>query len=568
MLMAQARLHLLIITVAGLLFALPALVSSCLAGHDFFFHVMFSHHFIDQLLDGELYPRWMQYMNAGFGSPTFFFYAPLPYYITSLFSFIGWGDSSGTLPLIFSACVALIASGVTAYFWLKEFTSPKFALIIAIIYMVLPYHFVVDFYIRFAFAELWSFVWMPWILLLSLRITDGRLMSVLWLSMGLTLLMLTHLPTLIMFIPVFIGHCLFTTDNSKRKIAFTYHVLALILATGLSALYWVPAMTTQEYISIQSMFTGMFYFTNNFLLSGPGYGHSQIFWRYLTFISVLLSSLAYGAWLFSRMQTHITIRREINYWLVVIFICFLMMLPISQFVWEWFPVYQKLQFPWRFNTVLSVAAVTVFALAMSEYREIKFRLHGHWPVVIWCLLLGALLGSELIYGFKPVFMNRTVDENIDAYLAISRSPQEYRPAWVPDDKFSLKQIKQFAAETPPVSIDKVDTSWNIKEWKPRSIVLTVNAVTMTQLTLHHFYYPGWIASIAGMQGDLSIQHSENGLIRFSVPAGQHEVKLKLQLLPEERVGLMISLAATLVWLGLCLKLIRHRLKISGRRSAG
>ena len=65
--MAQARLHLLIITVAGLLFALPALVSSCLAGHDFFFHVMFSHHFTDQLLDGELYPRWMQYMNAGFG---------------------------------------------------------------------------------------------------------------------------------------------------------------------------------------------------------------------------------------------------------------------------------------------------------------------------------------------------------------------------------------------------------------------------------------------------------------------------------------------------------------------
>ena len=167
--MAQARLHLLIITVAGLLFALPALVSSCLAGHDFFFHVMFSHHFTDQLLDGELYPRWMQYMNAGFGSPTFFFYAPLPYYITSLFSFIEWGDSSGTLPLIFSACVALIASGVTAYFWLKEFTSPKFALIIAIIYMVLPYHFVVYFYIRFAFAELWSFVWMPLILLLSLR---------------------------------------------------------------------------------------------------------------------------------------------------------------------------------------------------------------------------------------------------------------------------------------------------------------------------------------------------------------------------------------------------------------
>ncbi len=559
---SQLRFHLFVIVVAGLLVGLPAFLSPCLAGHDFFFHVMFSHHFTEQLANGELYPRWMQNMNAGFGSPTFFFYAPLPYYVTSLISFIIRGDSTGIHALICSAGIALVTSGITAYFWLKEFTSPKFAVIIAIIYMVLPYHLVVDFYIRFSFAELWSFAWMPLILSLSLKISDNRLMSVLWLSIGLALLMLTHLPTLIIFIPVFIGHCLFTTDNSKRKIVFTHHVLALILATGLSAMYWVPAMTTQEYISIQSMFSGMFHYTNNFLLSGPGYGHSQIFWRYLTFISVLLSSLAYGVWLFSRMQTHITTRREMNYWLAVIFISFFMMLPISQFVWEWFPLYQKLQFPWRFNTLLAIAAVTVFALAMSEYREIKFRLHGHWPVVIWFLLLGALLGSELIYGARAVFINRTKNEDIVTYLETSRSPAEYRPKWVPVEKFSLKNLEQFAAKTPVVVSDKDDTQWYINEWRPRSIMLTINAVTASQVTLHHFYYPGWAASIVGKQADLDIHPSEDGLIQFSVPAGQHEIQLQLQPTSEERVGLLISLAAALVWIGLYLKLIRYRLKIN------
>lgn len=172
----------------------------------FFFHVMFSHHFTEQLWQGDLYPRWMQQMNAGFGSPIFFFYAPLPYYITSLLSLLLPGDLTGASALIFSATLALIASGITAYFWLREFTSSKFAMILAIVYMALPYHLAVDFYIRFAFAELWTFVWMPLILLLSLKINDGKLSSILWLALSLALLILTHLPTLIIFMPVFVGH--------------------------------------------------------------------------------------------------------------------------------------------------------------------------------------------------------------------------------------------------------------------------------------------------------------------------------------------------------------------------
>ena len=176
---SQYKFHLALIAGAGLLFAIPAFVNGYLAGHDFFFHVMFSHHFTEQLWQGELYPRWMQQMNAGFGSPIFFFYAPLPYYITSLLSLLLPGDLTGASALIFSATLALIASGITAYFWLREFTSSKFAVILAIVYMALPYHLAVDFYIRFAFAELWTFVWMPLILLLSLKINDGKLSSIL-----------------------------------------------------------------------------------------------------------------------------------------------------------------------------------------------------------------------------------------------------------------------------------------------------------------------------------------------------------------------------------------------------
>ena len=542
------RFHFLLIAAAGLLFAIPAFINSMLAGHDFFFHLMFSHHFSEQLWQGEFYPRWMQQMNAGFGSPTFFFYAPLPYYITSLFWGLLPGDGFGALALILSATLTLIASGITAYFWLKEFTSTRFAVILAIIYMALPYHLVVDFYIRFAFAELWSFVWMPLILLLSLRITDGTLSSILWLALSLSLLILTHLPTLIAFMPVFVGHFLFIPDKTQRKIVFAHHLIAIVLAFGISAIYWLPAITMQEYVAIKNMFAGMYHYSNNFLLTGPGYGHSTLLWRYLTFITVLLSSLAYGAWLFSRMQTHLAIRRELNYWLVVVFLCFFMTLPVSRFFWEVIPLIQKLQFPWRFNTVLSLAAVTVFALAVSEHKDIQFLLHGRKPIAVWLLLLVALLGSELFYGFRPIFINRMEQDNVAKYLVTSRSPLEYRPLWVPPNRFTLSKIDDFAKDTPQIKSDQAGTSWQIKQWKPRSVVLAVDAATDSQLTLHQFYYPGWSGLMDKPAAPFSIKPSETGLVQFPVPAGQHEITLTLQALPEERAGIAISLASILVWL--------------------
>lgn len=542
------RAHITIIIGIGLFLTIPIIINSCLNGHDFFFHVIFSHHFTEQFWQGELYPRWMLNMNAGFGSPTFFFYAPLPYYITSLISLLFQMNPTSCNPLVISASVALIASGITAYFWLKAFTSAEFALIVAIIYMVLPYHLVVDLYIRFAFAEFWSFVWMPLILYWSIKIADGKTASILWLAISISLLIFTHLPTFIIFMPFFIGHFLFATDKNLRKTVYFNHLLAIILAVGLSAIYWLPALMTQEYVSMQSMFSGMFHYTNNFLLTGPIYGHSKAFWRYLTFVTVLLSSLAYGAWLFSRMQTHLTIRRETNYWIIVVLLSLFMTLPFSQFIWDLLPVLQKIQFPWRFNTILTIASVTVFALAVSQFDEIKFHLHGRTPLVIWFLLLGVLLSSELIYGSNPIFFNRMNEEDVVKSLMISRSPVEYRPHWVPEAKFSHKNIGQFGRETPQVQSDQTETSWQVKHWQPRSIALQVKAVAETKLILHQFYYAGWSATRDGAVQSLPVHPSDAGLLQLSVPAGQHDISLTLETLAEERAGQIMSAVALLICL--------------------
>ncbi len=90
------------ISLLGLLLCAPLLLTTCPGGHDIYHHLIFSHHFSSQLLQGELYPRWLSDMNGGFGSPTFFFYPPVPYYATTLFAWVPEQGALGCSPLSFS----------------------------------------------------------------------------------------------------------------------------------------------------------------------------------------------------------------------------------------------------------------------------------------------------------------------------------------------------------------------------------------------------------------------------------------------------------------------------------
>lgn len=107
----QAAAHMIVILSVGLIVSLP-LVSNCgLRAYDFVFHLVASRNFADELWHGIPYPRWLGEMNAGFGSPTFFFYAPIPYYINSLFEPTAHFSGNVCLPLAFGSVVAVVASG-------------------------------------------------------------------------------------------------------------------------------------------------------------------------------------------------------------------------------------------------------------------------------------------------------------------------------------------------------------------------------------------------------------------------------------------------------------------------
>lgn len=85
----------LILLALGLLVTLPVFWSGNVIGDDSLHHLVRARHFIDHLVAGELYPRWLGGLNDGLGSPVMFFYGPVPYYLTALFRPLVGSDPEG-----------------------------------------------------------------------------------------------------------------------------------------------------------------------------------------------------------------------------------------------------------------------------------------------------------------------------------------------------------------------------------------------------------------------------------------------------------------------------------------
>src|SRR5215472_10218924 len=232
--------HLLAIVGAGILFSLPVIIFGLpFLGDDAGFHAAWYRNFSKQLWAGDLYPRWLMEMNGGLGSPVFFFYPPAPYFLTSLLRPIFHNDPTGLHQLGVAASVASIGSGLTAYLWLKTLARKSGALLAAILYLAMPYHLAADLYVRAAFAEYWTFVWMPLILYFVHRLSDGHQYALVGMSVGWALLMMTHLPTTLTFSAIPFCYALVLAPKNQRLKLFGLTMAAAIAGVGLASIYLV-----------------------------------------------------------------------------------------------------------------------------------------------------------------------------------------------------------------------------------------------------------------------------------------------------------------------------------------
>jgi hypothetical protein len=544
----NAYRHYILIIVAGAVFTIPAFLSDFYSGHNVLTHLLWSRHFAEQFWSGDLYPRWLMNMNSGLGSPAFFFYFPVPYLFTNLFHLPLLGlDHSGWLQLGLSSASALTLSGIGAYLWLEKLVDRNSAAIGAALYMIMPYHLLIDLYLRFAFTEFWAFAWMPLILYCSHLVVEGKRSAILSYAVIYSLLIMTHLPTTLLFSPVAILYNLFLCKSNFNLKLISRIIFANILAFGLSAFYLIPALTTQSNISMNIMNNGLYNYSKNFLFSSLNEQppDSYYFLSSLNFVTVSVFLIAVLCFYLIGNNNENKSKQK-RFWMTISIFSVFMMLQTSSFAWKALPLLQRIQFPYRMNTVLTVAVTALAAIALSTIfdsrPEKKLTLNQRFALV----LFSSFFLSQMIMTVATVYARATGEWDPEKQRVIKQeldtSPEvpEYRPRWAVRSLLYGEQQKRPAA---------VIEGGNAKVtlWQPRRIVVATAAEKPSYLEIRHLFYPGWSAALDGLkESDLSVRPSPEGLISVSVPPGHHEIELTLQRQSGEKAGMSISVLSAFI----------------------
>ena len=230
--------------------------------------------------------------------------------------------------------------------------------------------------------------------------------------------------------------------------------------------------------------------------------------------------------------------RLANFLMVVALGSYVMMTSWSQSVWKLFHFLWNIQFPWRLNAFLIIAATGLAALAIADLLKASLRRRLIGAVVavgLWSVVAGqsARLGN-MIPAFRSA-ESFSFDDQMDSARAIYMQvdPNQALLVQPPDDeKIHVTPVRGSGAGS-------------VTSVRPRSIEVAVNCETDCAFQIGQFYYPAW-KIIAGPANAQLRPGYPGGLMELSLPAGEHHVSLALPHGWSERLGLGLSACCLLL----------------------
>jgi hypothetical protein len=124
---------------------------------------------------------------------------------------------------------------------------------------------------------------------------------------------------------------------------------------------------------------------------------------------------------------------------------------------------------------------------------------------------------------------------------------EYTTRWSPFDESSLDH-SEYIADRSKLVYEAKRGSISVAHWRPRDIELIVDLHLPTQISVRQFYFPNWRATIHSRSSLPVVPSTQNGLILLTLPAGHYRLRLDLEPLPQETIGVVVTLGGLLSFL--------------------
>ena len=531
-------------------------------GHSIIYNLVWLKNFSAQLAQGDLYPRWLMNMNHGAGSPVFYFYAPLPFYIAAIPALILSG-SKLTVQLAWGEWLLIALSGATFFHYARRRYSRAIAFLGAVLYMLLPYHFEIDLWRRQDIGELANFIWMPLVLLYTEQLFEGyteRLFegrrAFVGLALSYTLMLFSHLPSALLFSICVGGYVLVLSSSRHAWRRLPPFAGAIAVGVLIAGIYWVPALFSEQYIRTQKLWTPYFDFHRWFFSFGEALHHdagTKAFVERLFKLIGISTAIFAVCWLPAFRWRETVGTKKLAACFVLIAIAWFFMSSRSAFVWEHVPELWKVQFPWRIAMVVDLAAAIAALHALH-----CLQIHRDWfsaaallvslLALTWCFAT-----ADVLHELDP-FDNQWWVTGRDNAVRNGLDAPEYTTAWNPsradDTSTEIAGRRRLVYD---VDVGEI----KIERWAPRRITLQVDLAQPTQVSVRQYYFPNW--SARGDGGALHLRPApKNGLLEVALPAGSYRVDLRLRLLRQELIGAALSSAGLICLLALSLRPPRRR----------
>lgn len=553
-----------VITIAAILVSLPMLVPGFYTVHDDQ-QIARLYLFDKAIKGGQFPPRWVGELGFGFGYPLFIFYPPLVYFLAEIYHVLGLGLIDSVKLVFFSS---ILFSAFAMYILVKELWGKLEALVAALFYMFLPYR-ALDVYVRGAMSESFSFVFLPLIIwsFYKLRISNEK-KYIYTSSVFLALLMITHnlifLPFMLI-LPWFLTFLTIQKNNNTLKF-IKYFLKSFILAFGLSAFFWLPAIIEKKYTIVDSLllinlasYNIHFVYPIQLWNWAWGYGGSAsgltdgISFKIgkLHILLSLASVIISLAYMLLKSQNQKV--KQISFITFVFFLLFLfsafMTTYFSKPLWDILTPLRYLQFPWRFLVFTGLFS-SILAGAFIYFLKLPV-LKLAAALIITSLILFTNVKLFKPQTYRPDLTDESATKSEILRWDVSNSSFEYIPKGVPlyigGLNTNLVDIQKKDTEHSLIEASSNMAKINILSYSPSKSEFTVSAPEPVKITAGIFNFPGWIVSVNSQMVSVDDQNRLK-LITFNVPKGDNRVKIEFTNTPVRSLANWISLGAIVLML--------------------
>lgn len=492
---------------------------------DFNLHIFRAMDFYASLQDGILLPSWAPHLNNNFGYPLFVFLNPLPYYIISLFHYLGF-SFVGSMKLFLA--ITYIFSGIFMFIFTKKlWKNEKGAFAASIFYLFAPYHFV-DQHFRVALGEITAFTFLPLFFLSLITLVRNRKpINLLYVALSFTLLFFSHQAILIFSLVVAAPFTLFYAYE-KKNILKTVLLLLLsaILSLLMTSYVWLPQLThtafTHAYIFHRLVVD--FPFFEQLLYSPWRYGvlfqgpQGELSYA-LGYTHLLVVALA--AFLIIKNTTQKTYKRELILYIGLFFLLLFLMLPLSSFVWKTFPILNTVQFSYR------ILLPITFVISLLAGLVLKKANNSLATIVVFVTIALSILN----WGQRT--MISTIDDKT-LRLLLPQATISGEGLVQASSKWWPSETQLWMPEKPKYPIEILSGKAVVKDTFRNSIrhEYILNATTPVLLKENTSYFPNWQVYIDNKPSVITYNDKEHpAVMLFSVEKGLHSIRVEYSDIP-------------------------------------